>query len=696
MNNFLTYIKSIFSTKIQWFQWRSLFVLILIILSNSKVEGQDILQNHYSIESYLLSSLAELESYLESKYNFREKELQLFKNYEIESLTGKHIDFTCLHNNVVLRDVFLKVHINDQNQIFYIQENVSSLKNNPFESKTLDREKILRNLKESYKVQDVQEMFILRNEKFQKSLSVKLINERNDIYLERNYISETAFTERDLKVHFSPVDTTIYGKVFQPDPLSSAHETYEGNYQDALTKDTSVIIVLKVLNTGQSMISTGVVPFSLYGVNFSVEQVNFPNNYSGDTVYYYFQDVYLNVDNEILGYNAILSDDLTGLKTEIKMEDYDYEELNAEQYNIEVIGDFDAGKFHLKNNVFEMSDLSLPLLDPASSVVNDFSFNRSHSSFEDINAFYHLNNCHTYIEELGFTTLDPQKILIDAHGNNGADNSYFTNSPSPRLVFGEGGVDDAEDAAVVVHEYTHAISNFASPSTNVGAERQALDEALGDYLSTSYSTIYGEYNKGLVFPWDGHNEFWNGRISNTDSTYGSLNLSKSIYVNAEIMSATLMDVFDKIGKDVTDKLVLESLFYNVKNNTFLDVANNLLMIDSLLFDNDHKCDIYDVLVTREFKTGFCIGKSLVFETGFYSINTDKFSNNTANAEFYIIEENFEKMDVWISNSLGEIVFKQVNVLEPKFELSPQGFTNGYYYLRFQTSNDKYLTKLLKL
>mgnify|MGYP006076489795 CR=1 FL=1 len=696
MNNLITYLKSNFLNKHQVVSGFSFFVCLLCTISFGKTHSQNTLQNHSLIENYQLSSVAGIENYLENKFNFSAKNLQLAKTYETKSLMGKHIDFTCLYNNILLKGVFVKVHVNEQNQIFFLQENLSELENFTFENLTFNKDIILRKLKESFKVQDIQEEYILINNSFQKSFSVTLTNERKDIYLQRNYTSETVFTERDLKVHFAPVDTIIYGKVFQPDPLSSAHEIYGGNYQDAFTKDTNILILKKFPNIGQLRIITDSVPFSLYGNNFMVNGIDFPNSYSGDTVYYYFEDIYLNVEQEVLGYNVLLTDDLATVKTEIKTEDYDYEELNAEQYYMEVLGDFSAGKFHLKNNVFEMSEFSLPFIEPTSSITNNFSFNRSHSSFEDVNAFYHLNNYHNYIEELGFTTLAPQKILVDAHGNNGADNSYFVNSPSPRLVFGDGGVDDAEDAAVVIHEYTHALSDFASPGTNVGQERQALDEALGDYFSASYSSVYGNYNKGLVFPWDGHNEFWNGRISNSDSTYNSLNLNKSIYFNAEIMSSSLMDIFDKIGKEITDKLVLESIFYNVANNSFLEVFNNILLIDSVLFDNEHKCDIYDVLVARKFKTGFCLGKSLVFDPGFYTINTDKFSNNTDNAEFFIVEENFEKMNVWISNSIGEIVFKQTNILEPRLELNPKEFSKGYYYVRIQTSNEKYLTKLLKL
>lgn len=694
MNNILTHIKQAtfsFSSQTN----RKLYFLLFVLFVFSNVSAQHSFVNNTLKTNYLLSSVNEVENYLENKFNLKAKGLQLSQDHEIESLTGKHITFACLYNGIKLKEVFIKVHINQNNQLFLIQENVSSIQNFIFESNVFAVEKMIRKLSETYLLESIEKQFVMIDSSFQETLNIILVDEKNDIYLERNYTSENVFTERDLKVHFAPIDTTVYGKVFQPDPLSSAHENYGGNYQDGFVKDTNVLIIKKIPNVGQSYINSMSDSFDLYGVRFGVNDIYFPNNYSGDTVYYYFEDIYLNADNDILDYKVFLSTDISGLKTVLRIEDYDYPELNAEQYNIEVLGDFSDGLFHLKNNFFELKNLSLPSADPVTSITGNFVFNRSHNGFEEINTFYHLNNYHAYVQELGFTSLAPEKIFIDAHGNNGGDNSYFTNSPAPRLVFGDGGVDDAEDASVIIHEYTHALSDFAAPNTNWGAERQALDEALGDYISSSYSSVYSNYNKGIVFPWDGHNEFWDGRISNSDSTYSSLNLSSSIYVNAEIMSATLMDIFDEIGKNTTDKLVIESMFYNMPENNFMDVANNLLLIDSLLFENENKCAIYNVLVKRNFKEGFCIGESFGSENGFYAINTDEFSKNNGNAEFYVIEDNFEKMNVKVSNALGQIVFRKSNIIEPKFILDPSDFKGGMYYVRIQTNNKKYLTKLSK-
>ena len=81
-------------------------------------------------------------------------------------------------------------------------------------------------------------------------------------------------------------------------------------------------------------------------------------------------------------------------------------------------------------------------------------------------------------DTLGFGALHDFPIRVDPQGTP-EDNSTFRfigADKSSYIIFGRGGVDDAEDADVLVHEYGHALSNAASPSSNVGFERTALDE----------------------------------------------------------------------------------------------------------------------------------------------------------------------------------------------------------------------------
>lgn len=669
----------------------SLLVLLSLVISKNIFAQNQLKETKYTIHQ------DELIVYLSNKYKLNNKKITLQKEYQIESLIGKHITYSCLHNGIKMNNFFVKIHLNKYSKIYSIQENISHIQKIIIKDYLFDTKSILKELEKKYKIDLYNEVYVLNDANyFEKALLIRTYNENEDIYIERIYTSEKEFIDRDLKVHFCPIDTTIKGSVFLPDPLTSAEQVYgENNYKDSFEKDTNAIVIQTIANVGQASINVPSISFTFEGENGNLLAQSVANSFSGSTIYFVFEEIYLDGVNSNLGYNAIFIDDISNFRTKVIYEDYDFFELNAEQFDIEVLGYFSSSEFQLKNPYFELANFSPPAVIPYTSSVNSFTFTRNNDSFEEINAFYHVNNFYSYIENLGFVNLSPQKIKLDVHANNGADNSYFVSTPSPRLAFGNGGVDDAEDASVVIHEYIHALSYFAAPNTNIGKERQALDEALGDYFASSYISDYGDFTKGQVFPWDGHNEFWSGRISNSDSTYNELNLSKSIYYNAQIMSATLIDIFYKIGKEATDKLVLQSMFMNSSENTYIDVANNLLVIDSILFEGKYKCDIYNILVKRNFKNGYCIGNKLVDEQGIFVLASEEFSRREANAEIHIVEDGFEKMDVWISNSLGQILYKQTNIQESYIEINPKYFnTKGMLYVRIQTNNDKYKTKLL--
>ena len=108
--------------------------------------------------------------------------------------------------------------------------------------------------------------------------------------------------------------------------------------------------------------------------------------------------------------------------------------------------------------------------NPAYSPTNTFSYNRSQDEFEQVMAYYWVTQAQLYIQRLGFgstrrpVNAESQDIRINQYG---VDNSFWTNHPKDEIRFGKGGVDDAEDAEVILHEYGHAIqdsqvANFGS------------------------------------------------------------------------------------------------------------------------------------------------------------------------------------------------------------------------------------------
>ncbi len=285
----------------------------------------------------------------------------------------------------------------------------------------------------------------------------------------------------------------------------------------------------------------------------------------------------------------------------VNANDSDRAVLNNERVTRQMPVTKQGNNYILKNEFVELVDFSSPNVAPVKSPVAFFNYTRAESGFEDVNVFYHITQFNQYLDSLGFDSLMNYAIHADAHGLNGNDQSVFTPGTSPpRISFGEGGVDDGEDADVIVHEYGHAISHSASPQTNNGSERNALEEGLCDFIAASYSHAVDSFKWYNVFSWDGHNEFWPGRLANTDKTYAKdYEKGSSIHANGEIFSSTLMDLHFLIGRNVTNSLLFQSMYSYASNMTMPQAARLLLEADTTLYNGAHYCTIQSVLTERE-------------------------------------------------------------------------------------------------
>ena len=240
------------------------------------------------------------------------------------------------------------------------------------------------------------------------------------------------------------------------------------------------------------------------------------------------------------------------------------------------------GLFTLSNSAAVIQEFDAPSVSIPMQANADFFFSRAAPGFEMTNALYHIERIRLRLDSLGFGSLMTYAIPVDVNAFNGLDNSAFDRATNPpRLLFGEGGVDDAEDSDVIAHEYGHALIHAAAPNTVNGTERECMEEALCDYFAMSHSFRWDNWRYPFIFNWDGHNPFWSGRMGLSSKDYSQLTFS-SIYSHTDVFADPLGVTMALIGPNAMDRIVLESLYNFTSFMTMPQAANWMLMADTVL------------------------------------------------------------------------------------------------------------------
>lgn len=358
---------------------------------------------------------------------------------------------------------------------------------------------------------------------------------------------------------------------------------------------------------------------------------------------------------------------------------------------------FTGGTFYLTGPwvTIDDSDESPNLPNPTSTDGN-FEYLRADDGFEAVMCYYHVDTYQRYIQSLGFNALGNFSISCDPHGLNGSDNSHFVPSGAEgRIAFGEGGVDDAEDADVIVHEYGHALSNHAIPGGNGGgSERNGLDEGIGDYIAASYSRSLNAFRWEDTFTWDGHNTFWGGRDAKTTMLYPPS--SWNFYDYGEIWATALMRAWDSLGQTISDRVFFEELHYNLSGTDLNTAAHFILEADTALYGGIHTNTYQAIFCDMNIFTGTeCIVS--VDET-----KQDEFKwllfPNPANDQVTLYLPDLHRMqqvEIEIFDMAGrKVMGKQVNELETT--LSVEVLNSGMYIFNLIEKDQILATKKLAI
>lgn len=486
------------------------FLILVGLTSNTFAQEQvcKVLYPHVIVKD--ASNTSEILNFLNLEYKDEFGISTFVITAKTESPAAYHYLFQQQILSIPIYHADIKVNVTKQGKIISVYSNLADLSSIPkpvaFPSVTIDA--LTENwLSENNSINYTEKSYCYIPTTSSLTPAIKIKYKDNYSIVHEVIIDQTGLTQTHVTSVFFGQDSLVTGKVFNPDPLTSANVGYGGAYQDS--SDADIVV------------------------------------------------------------------------------------LNNQRQTKSFKASFDGTTFSLKNQYIELRDNNGDAILPATSTSPVFDFTRHQSGFEDVNAFFHLSLHSDYIRSLGFNA-SSQLVYPDPHGGT-ADNSFF-NEPNT-IYFGTGGIDDAEDADVLIHEYTHFVSYTAAPSTNSGLERNSIDEGTCDYFAASYSKAISTYNSTKLFNWDGNPPFWNGRVVNTTKHYPQ-NVSNNIYKDGEMWSATLMQIHDELGKATTDSLVLQTMYLFASNMTYPHVAQALLTADTLLTGGNNFCVLYKYLFNR--------------------------------------------------------------------------------------------------
>ena len=228
--------------------------------------------------------------------------------------------------------------------------------------------------------------------------------------------------------------------------------------------------------------------------------------------------------------------------------------------------------------------------NPAYSPTNTFLYNRHDDEFEQVMAYYWITEAQKYIQSLGFGTTRPavNKTSMRVRINQwGLDNSFATDHPRNELRFGKGGVDDAEDAEVILHEYGHAIhfsQNFSFASEQAGA----ISEGFGDYWAVTVTNVLAPTpDAPCVADWDS--------VSYTSTTPHCLrrvdrnltypkDLVGEVHADGRIWSRALWDIRVALGHATADTIILQAQF-DFPGTDMPELARRMVATARLLYSS---------------------------------------------------------------------------------------------------------------
>ena len=227
-----------------------------------------------------------------------------------------------------------------------------------------------------------------------------------------------------------------------------------------------------------------------------------------------------------------------------------------------------------------------PTKDRVRSTTGDFLFKRTQRAFREVMAYYHVDTAIRHVHGLGFTTLFRKPMKLKVHGYRD-DNSEY--DPDTKMItFGTGGVDDAEDAEVILHEFGHAIQDAQVPYFGESDEGGAMGEGFGDFFAASFFHDKKPARmRPTVFNWNAisYSQEDPPHERRLDLRLGMDDWANEVHDDGQIWSACLWKLRTLLGQRRTERIVIASHELCARDSSFADGAHAILTANERLYRN---------------------------------------------------------------------------------------------------------------
>jgi hypothetical protein len=225
---------------------------------------------------------------------------------------------------------------------------------------------------------------------------------------------------------------------------------------------------------------------------------------------------------------------------------------------------------------------------PARNTGSGFIYTRDQDQFEQVMGYYWITEAQKYIQSLGFgSTLRAvnkrqQLLRIDQFGG---DNSFYRDEfKKLTITLGKGGVDDAEDGEVIVHEYGHSVQDDQVPGFGSSPDAGAIGEGFSDYFAVTVGlAVTGEtFQAPCVADWDSVS-YTPGpihclrRLDSTKHYPEDLHPRREVHADGELWSAALWRARNLVGNTrLVDTIIIDAQFGFAPGTSFRDAARRTI------------------------------------------------------------------------------------------------------------------------